>query len=181
MANNLRKAFCPTRGWFWLGLAVLVVALDQATKMLAVSLLAYAEPVPVLPVLNWTLLHNLGASFSFLADAGGWQRWFFSAIALAVSVVLVVWIFRLKGTEFLQKLALALILGGAVGNLWDRVALGYVVDFIQLHYQQRYFFPAFNIADSAITLGAVLMIYDSFFPRKGALHKSAGDETPDNR
>lgn len=164
MAFSLQKQLSPAGGLFWLLFAVLVIALDQATKLIAVDLLDYGTPVEVLPVLNWTLLHNTGAAFSFLSDAGGWQRWFFTAIALVVSAVLVVWIFRLERREYVQKLALSLILAGALGNLWDRLMLGYVVDFIQVHYGQQYFFPAFNIADSAITVGAVLMIYKSFFP-----------------
>ena len=163
---SLHRFFCPSRGWFWLALAVLFIALDQATKMLATATLEYARPVAVLPVLNWTLLHNTGAAFSFLSDAGGWQRWFFALVAMGVSLVLVRWIFRLGPGERLQKLALTLILAGALGNLWDRLTLGYVVDFIQVHYADAYF-PAFNIADSAITIGAILMIYFSFFPSRG--------------
>lgn len=161
--STLSAVFSPARGWFWLAMAVLVVALDQATKLVATGALDYASPVEVLPFLNWTLLHNTGAAFSFLSDAGGWQRWFFTSLAVAVSAVLVVWIFRLKGPQHLQKLSLAFILGGALGNLWDRLVLGYVVDFIQLHYQQSYFFPAFNIADSAITVGAMFLVADSLF------------------
>jgi len=160
------KTLSPAGGWFWLLFSVLVIALDQATKQLATALLVYGRPVEVMSLLNWTLLHNTGAAFSFLSNAGGWQRWFFTAVALSVSVVIVVWIFRLEAREHLQKLALALILGGALGNLWDRLLLGYVVDFIQVHYGQEYFFPAFNIADSAISVGAVLMIYRSIFPGK---------------
>jgi signal peptidase II len=160
---GLRDCLTPAKAWLWLTLAMLVVVLDQVTKVLASNGLQYAQPIEVLPFLNWTLLHNTGAAFSFLSDAGGWQRWFFALLAIGVSSVLVVWLFRLKGNHFLQKLSLALILGGAVGNLWDRVVLGYVVDFIQVHWQSRHFFPAFNIADSAITVGAILMIVDALF------------------
>ena len=138
-----------------------MIALDQATKQLAVNLLEYGRPVEVLPVLNWTLLHNTGAAFSFLSDAGGWQRWFFTAVSAIISVVLVIWLFRLGSGERLQKSALTLILGGALGNLWDRLVLGYVVDFIQVHYRDSYF-PAFNIADSAITLGAIALLAHTF-------------------
>lgn len=141
--------------------AIVIVALDQWTKFLASSQLTYGMPVEVLPVFNLTLQHNAGAAFSFLSDAGGWQRWFFSAISLIVSIVLVVWIYRLQSHQRLLVISLTLILGGAIGNLWDRVLLGYVVDFIQLHYEQHRF-PTFNIADSAITLGAILMILDMF-------------------
>ena len=162
-AVSLRRVLSPADGWFWLLFALLLIALDQATKLLATQLLEYARPVEVVPFLNWTLLHNPGAAFSFLSDAGGWQRWFFTAIAVAVSLVIVVWLFRLRGDDYFQKLALAMILGGALGNLWDRLTLGYVVDFIQLHYQQRHFFPAFNIADAAISVGAALLIIDSLF------------------
>jgi signal peptidase II len=146
----------------WYGLALLVVLLDQYTKDLASTTLAYARPEQVFSWFNFTLYHNTGAAFSFLNDAGGWQRYLFSAIAIGVSLVLVVWIARLPGNQRLLALSLALILGGAVGNLWDRLTMGYVVDFISVHYQNRYF-PAFNIADSAISVGAVCMLLDSFF------------------
>jgi len=170
MTSRLHRTLSPSGAWFWLLLAVLLIALDQATKVLASAALDYGSPVEVLPFLNWTLLHNKGAAFSFLSDAGGWQRWFFALVSVGVSIVLIVWLFRLGRREILQKLALALILSGALGNLWDRLLLGYVVDFIQVHYDHRYYFPAFNIADAAITLGAVLMIYDSFFINNGKTH-----------
>jgi signal peptidase II len=143
----------------FLSLALVLVLLDQWTKGLASARLEYARPLEVLPVLNFTLHHNPGAAFSFLNDAGGWQRWFFSAIAFVVSLVLCVWLSRLKPQEWLLGLSLAMILGGAVGNLWDRLALGYVVDFISVHYHGSYF-PTFNVADSAISVGAALMIVD---------------------
>ena len=116
-----------------------------------------------------TLMHNTGAAFSFLSDAGGWQRWFLSAVAIGVSVFLVIWLKRLTDTQKLQATALALILGGAIGNVIDRLWLGHVVDFIQVYYDEWYW-PAFNIADSAITIGAVLILYDSFF---GDVEKSS--------
>ncbi len=150
------------RNSFWLVLSVVIFVLDIWTKNLASSELQYAMPVEILPILNFTLLHNPGAAFSFLSDAGGWQRWFFTVISAVVSIVLLVWLLRLKRNEKLLALSLALILGGAVGNLYDRVTLGYVVDFISFHYSGWYF-PAFNIADSAISVGAVLMILDMFF------------------
>ena len=143
----------------WLLLAIVVIALDQWTKWLASGQLSYGVPVEILPVFNLTLQHNPGAAFSFLADAGGWQRWFFTAVSLLVSIALVIWLSRLEAQEKLMAASLSLILGGAVGNLWDRIELGYVVDFISVHYQQH-FFPAFNIADAAITVGAALMILD---------------------
>jgi signal peptidase II len=150
-----------TAVWGWYALAVLVVVLDQLIKGVASNALHYAEQVAVTPFFNWTLLHNPGAAFSFLSDAGGWQRWFFIAVSIGVSAVLAVWMTRLPRTARWQLAALALILGGAIGNLWDRLAHGYVVDFIQLHYGGWYF-PAFNIADAAITVGAVILLADSF-------------------
>ena len=141
-------------------LALLVVVLDQWTKGIAESALEYGRPVQVLPVLNMNLQYNTGAAFSFLEDAGGWQRWFFSAVAIVISLGLCVWLSRLQAGETLLAWSLALILGGALGNLWDRLALGHVVDFISFHYGGSYF-PAFNLADSAITLGAGLMILDA--------------------
>ena len=145
--------------WLWLSLVVIV--LDQATKFLVTRFFELYERVEVLPVLDFTLLHNTGAAFSLLADAPGWQRWFFIGLAGAVSVLLIVWIWRTPRGEKLLPLALALILGGAVGNVVDRIVHGYVVDFIHAHWGDAYF-PAFNIADSAITIGAVLLILDAF-------------------
>ncbi|MFK7733367.1 MAG: signal peptidase II [Pseudomonadales bacterium] len=163
------------RNSLWLVLSVVIFLLDIWTKNLASSQLQYARPVEILPILNFTLLHNPGAAFSFLSDAGGWQRWFFTVISAVVSAVLLVWLFRLQRNEKLLALSLALILGGAIGNLYDRVTLGYVVDFISFHYAGRYF-PAFNIADSAISVGAVLMILDMFF---GSQARSADAEVND--
>ncbi|MFA5493922.1 MAG: signal peptidase II [Porticoccaceae bacterium] len=150
----------------WYALALLVVVVDQLTKGIASAYLDYARPVMVTSFFNWTLLHNPGAAFSFLSDAGGWQRWLFLAISTVVSLVIVVWMALLPRNARLQLLALGLILGGAIGNLWDRLMHGFVVDFIQLHYG-GYYFPAFNIADSAITVGAAILIVDSLFGRQG--------------
>ncbi|UCE89372.1 MAG: signal peptidase II [Pseudomonadota bacterium] len=144
--------------WFWL--SVLVIVLDQITKVLASSLLVLHEPVRVMPMFNFTLMHNTGAAFSFLSDASGWQRWFFTVVALGVSAVLVAWIRRLPPNDRWLAAALALILGGALGNVIDRLLLGHVVDFIQVYYD-RWYWPAFNIADSAITVGAIMLIIDS--------------------
>ncbi|MDN3557136.1 signal peptidase II [Halomonas maura] len=146
----------------WLWLAVAVVALDLGTKALASSLLAYAQPVVVLPFFNLTLLHNTGAAFSFLADHPGWQRWFFAAIAVGASVGLTVWMRRLRADEKLLGGALALIIGGALGNLYDRLVHGYVVDFLSFHVAGWYY-PAFNVADIGITLGAIGLIWESVF------------------
>ena len=139
----------------WLALALLVTLLDQGSKWLARVSLDLHVPVPLTPFLNLTLTYNPGAAFSFLSDAGGWQRWFFTLLASSISVALVAWLWRLRSGEALLGAGLALILGGALGNLWDRLAIGAVVDFIDLHWRGSHW-PAFNVADSAITLGAVL-------------------------
>ena len=144
----------------WLWLSVAVVALDQATKFLVLRLLELYQRVQILPVLNFTRLHNTGAAFSLLAGADGWQRWFFIGLACVVSTILIVWIFRLPRGDKLLSMALALILGGAIGNVIDRIVHGHVIDFIQVHWQDAYF-PAFNVADSAITIGAGLLILDA--------------------
>lgn len=144
-------------------LVLVIVSLDQWTKNMAEAYLLYNQPEFVLPVLDFTLRYNPGAAFSFLADHDGWQRYFLSGLAAVVSLVLVVWIYRLKPQEKILGLGLALVLGGALGNLYDRVVLGHVVDFISFHWHDWYF-PAFNVADSAISLGAVLLIFDSFYP-----------------
>lgn len=147
----LARALC------WYALAGLVIGLDQWTKALAEDLLRYGEPCVITGFFNFTLLYNKGAAFSLLSDAGGWQHWLFSGIAAVVSVVLALWLYRLSPAARLEPLALALVLGGAVGNLIDRLRLGHVIDFIQLHYRELYW-PAFNLADSAITLGAGLLV-----------------------
>ncbi len=141
----------------WLGLALCVCILDQITKFWASSVLVYAVPEPVFAGFNLTLLHNTGAAFSFLNDQSGWQRWFFAAIALIVATVVVFWLAALERGQRWAPIALALVLGGAIGNLIDRLYFGYVIDFIQVYYQQWYW-PAFNVADSAITVGAVMLI-----------------------
>lgn len=147
----------------WLFLSVLAIALlDQWSKYAASSLLQYGQPVEVLPVLNWTLLHNHGAAFSFLSDQGGWQRWFFTVVSGVASVGFSIWLWRLPKTAWLLRLSLMFIIAGALGNLYDRVLLGYVVDFISVHWQNQYFYPAFNVADMSITFGAVLMLGDIF-------------------
>ena len=142
-------------------LALLVVLLDQGSKALADSLLEYARPLPVFSCFDLTLHYNKGAAFSFLSNAGGWQRWLFTGLALGVSGVLVAWIWRLPGRQLLLATGLSLVLGGALGNAVDRVLLGHVVDFISVHYAGRYF-PTFNIADAAISVGAALLLLDGF-------------------
>jgi len=148
----------------WVGfvLAAVVIGLDQYTKALASTELQYRVPVEITSWFDLMLAHNTGAAFSFLASAGGWQRWFLAGVALVVSVVVSVWLTRLKQSEQVLGIALGLVLGGGLGNLIDRVSLGYVVDFISWHYNDWYW-PAFNIADSAICVGAVLLVWDSFF------------------
>jgi signal peptidase II len=147
--------------WQWYGLALLILVLDQLTKQWAVAGLVENAPAAVTSFFNLTLRYNYGAAFSFLHDAGGWQRWFFAVIAVSVSALIVVWLARLPKEQWLEQLGLACILGGALGNLYDRIVLGYVVDFIEVYYQE-YYWPAFNLADSAITVGAAILILDMF-------------------
>ncbi len=144
----------------WLLLAAALVALDWWTKVLASTQLTMFEPVEVFSWLNWRLAHNPGAAFSFLAGAGGWQRWFFTALAVVVSVFIIGWLFRLERGQKLVPLALALLLSGAIGNLVDRLRHGYVVDFIDVH-AAGWHWPAFNVADSAITCGIILLLFDA--------------------
>lgn len=146
----------------WLWLAAAVVVLDLATKALMSSLLSYAQPVEVLPFFNLTLLHNTGAAFSFLAGHPGWQRWFFALVAVGASIGLTIWMRRLKSDERLLGASLALLIGGALGNLYDRLVHGYVVDFLSFHVAGWYY-PAFNVADIGITLGAIGLIWESIF------------------
>ena len=150
----------------WMVLAITLVVLDMLTKRLVVANLAYGESIALLPVLDLTRLHNTGAAFSLLADQSGWQRWFFSAIAAVVVVALGVLLHRLeRGASRVLSTSYALIMAGAFGNLIDRLQQGYVVDFVHVHWHGWYY-PAFNVADSAITIGAVLLIYDAIRPPK---------------
>ncbi len=142
----------------WLWISLLVVVVDQATKLAADAWLAYHRPVAVAPMFNLTLSYNRGAAFSFLADAGGWQRWFFLALAGVISAVLVAWMRRLSPRQRITGMALALVLGGAVGNLIDRAVYGHVIDFLDVYYE-RWHWPTFNVADSAITLGVALLFF----------------------
>ena len=154
------EAAAAPRVWRWYALAALVLAGDQLSKLAASEWLDYALPQRVFSWFDLTLHHNPGAAFSFLSGAGGWQRWLFTGLAIAVSGVLLEWLRRLPPGRWLLSLALALVLGGALGNLVDRLLHGYVIDFISVHYREWYF-PTFNIADSAISVGAALVILDS--------------------
>ena len=146
----------------WLWLSVVVIAADQVSKALIVATLQLFERREWLPVLEITRLHNRGAAFSFLNDASGWQHYLFLGLALVVTTGITVWLARLKGAvSVLLPAGLSLIAGGALGNAIDRVARGYVVDFIHVHWWQAWYFPAFNVADAAITIGAALLVLDS--------------------
>ncbi len=144
------------RNWLWL--AGIVVFLDQLSKWIVLGTMFPGESRYVAPFWNWVLAFNRGAAFSFLSDAGGWQRWFFTTLALGISTWIVS-LLRKHGDELRLSLALTLVLGGALGNVIDRIRFGHVVDFIQWH-AAGYYWPAFNLADSAITLGAALLIWD---------------------
>jgi len=147
-------------GWRLLWLSALVVLFDQWTKTVASSHLALYIPQKVTSFFNLTLMHNEGVAFSILANQSGWQRYFIAVVASLIVIWLLYWLYQNKSSQRLQNTALVLVIGGAIGNIWDRIVLGYVVDFIELHYQQ-YYWPAFNLADSAICLGAVLLIIDA--------------------
>ena len=150
----------------WWALALIFFALDWVTKQAIESNLFYGQEIAIFPFFDLTLRYNTGAAFSFLAQAGGWQRWFFSLIALAVVVGISWRLVKIAETNRLESLALTFVLGGAIGNLYDRLVYGHVVDFLQFHWQQSWYFPAFNIADSAITIGVILMLLESFVTRK---------------
>jgi signal peptidase II len=153
------------KAWFWYITALVVVVLDQASKHAIEAAFEHGETKVFTSFFNFTLAYNTGAAFSFLAGAGGWQRWFFALIAIAASALLSVWIARTAQQKPREAFALAFILGGALGNLYDRIVLGHVVDFIEVHYQGN-FFPAFNLADSAICLGAAVLIIDMLFSKE---------------
>jgi signal peptidase II len=156
--------------WIWLFVSAAVVWADMATKDWASEVLTLYRSHEVFSWLNMMLAHNYGAAFSFLNDAGGWQRWFFTILASVVSLGLIVWLLRLPRREWITGLALALVIGGAIGNLVDRIELGYVVDFIDVHYA-GWHWPAFNVADSAISCGVALLLIDAV--RQVWLDKSA--------
>ena len=148
----------PMLNWIWLSVAVL--ALDQITKRLIDGSMQLYQSIELIPFLQLTYLRNEGAAFSFLADAGGWQRWFFIGIALVASVLICRWLIRLEKTQRWEAAAWALILGGALGNITDRILYGYVIDFIDVYYS-RWHFPPFNVADSAVTVGVAILLLDT--------------------
>lgn len=173
MGSTLAKTwFTPTRGgsaWLWLSFFAVIV--DQATKAWVIGSVKGQAGIELLPFLDIVYLENTGAAFSLLAQAGGWQRWFFILLALGVSVGLMVWLRRIRG-QTLLSIGLALVLGGALGNVIDRVMHGYVVDFIFFHWRTWYF-PAFNIADTAISIGAGCLLLDAFLD--GGRERPAAD------
>lgn len=153
-----------SRALLWYVLSLLVIVADQWTKWLAETTLTFHQPVPVIePVLNWTLAYNYGAAFSFLADQSGWQKWFFAGLALVMALFLIVYLTRTPRIAKTLNLGLALVLGGAIGNLIDRLLYGHVVDFIHVHYADVWNYPIFNVADMAICIGVVLIIIDMVF------------------
>ena len=150
----------------WLVLSAFIVVADQLSKMYIASHYIEFEITRILPVLDITCMHNVGAAFSFLASASGWQRWVFIGLAAVVSIGITIWLLKLpRGTHSLLAAGLALVLGGAVGNVIDRIRLGYVIDFIHFHWERAYF-TAFNVADSAITVGAACLLLDALFEAK---------------
>tara|TARA_R110002126_G_scaffold262651_2_gene405561 strand:+ start:93 stop:737 length:645 start_codon:yes stop_codon:yes gene_type:complete len=156
-----------SRAFVWYILALVIVIIDQWTKWLAETKLTFHDPVPVIePFLNWTLAYNYGAAFSFLADAGGWQKWFFSGLALLMSLFLIIYLIKAPRKATLLSFGLALVLGGAVGNLIDRLLHGHVIDFIHVHYADVWHYPIFNIADIGISIGVLLIVIDMLFLEK---------------
>ncbi len=168
----MKKLFSDT-GLRWLWLTLLCLIIDQVSKHWVAGTFDYQETFVVLPFFNLFYIHNEGAAFSFLADEGGWQRWFFTAIASIASIVFLVWMAKTPKTQRLLSIAFALILSGAVGNLIDRALFGYVIDFLDFHWA-GFHFAAFNIADSAIFIGAALMIFESL------TNKETNDESSDD-
>lgn len=160
MRNNLQRV------QRWWALAIAVFALDWITKQGIEASLSYGQEIYILPFFDLTLRYNTGAAFSFLAEAGGWQRWFFSLVAIGVAVGISWRLFNVGHTKKLESLSLSLIMAGAIGNLYDRLVYGHVVDFLQVHWQSTWYFPAFNIADTAITIGVVLMMLEGFLAKE---------------
>ena len=147
-------------GLHWLWISILIIIFDQISKEMALATLQLNQPLPITPFFNLALAFNKGSAFSFLSEASGWQVWFFAAIAFVISVVILFWLAKIPRTNVLNGIALSLILGGAIGNLLDRMIHGHVIDFIQLYYRQ-WAWPTFNLADSAICVGVILLIVDA--------------------
>lgn len=145
--------------WVYFAISIAIIAIDQISKYLATLYLPAYQPKAIIPMLNLTLAYNSGAAFSFLSGTGSWHRWFFAAFSIVMSLILIIWLCRLPKNAKLQSLAVSFILGGAIGNLYDRAFLGHVIDFIQVYYQ-NYQWPVFNIADTAICIGAFLLLID---------------------
>lgn len=178
--NDTTKIPLSASGIRWTWISLLIIAVDQLSKLWIERNMVLGDSFTVLPILDIVRAHNPGAAFDFLADAGGWQRWAFSAFAVIVSVALVVWLSRLAvATHALLSLGVVLILGGAVGNVIDRIEHGYVVDFVLAHWGTS-FFPAFNVADAAISIGAALVIFDALAEsrraRRGLAQNTSGDK-----
>ena len=152
-------------GLIWLWVTVVLLILDQVTKYVVSTQMQLYQSIELLPVFNLTYVHNYGAAFSFLSEAGGWQRWFFSIIAISISILLTYWLKKLPAKNLVLCGSYSLVLAGALGNLYDRLTYGYVIDFIHVYYD-TWHFPAFNIADSAICIGAGLLLLDAFRDQK---------------
>ncbi|MBV2129443.1 signal peptidase II [Arsukibacterium indicum] len=148
-------------GWRWWWLILLFIVLDQASKQWVLHAIPYQGSIPLLPVFELAHVYNRGAAFSFLSNAGGWQRWFFTGIAVVISCVIAIWLSRVGRAQLKLSLALAFVLAGAIGNLIDRLVYGYVIDMLHVFYKS-WSYPVFNLADSVIFIGAVLLIWDSF-------------------
>jgi signal peptidase II len=146
--------------WVWLSIVIMII--DQVTKFYISQQFELYESIQVIPGINFTYVHNTGAAFSFLSDAGGWQRWLFISLSSGISILLIFWLKKQPSTGIWLAIALALILGGAVGNLIDRIFLSYVIDFVDVYYD-KWHWPVFNVADSAISIGVVMLIIDSFW------------------
>tara|TARA_R110001592_G_scaffold8867_2_gene47906 strand:+ start:2866 stop:3384 length:519 start_codon:yes stop_codon:yes gene_type:complete len=162
-STSIKRLFTAfnNSGLRWLWLTLLCLVLDQVTKQWVASSFDLGESLNILPIFSITYVHNPGAAFSFLANQDGWQRWFFTAIAAIASIVFIVWLAKTPKSQTILSIAFALMLSGAMGNLIDRVLFGYVIDFLDFHWSGNHF-PAFNVADSMIFIGAALMILDSF-------------------
>ena len=163
-------------GLSWLWLTCLFLVLDQVTKQLTVSSMELYQSIEVFSFFSITYVHNPGAAFSFLADQGGWQRWFFTVIAAVASIIFIVWLAKTPKENKLLSISFALLLSGAVGNLIDRALFGYVIDFLDFHIGNEHW-PAFNVADSVIFIGAALMIFDSFFGNENNDEKNSKIDT----